>query len=98
MDIRLSKKPQNGNFNNFACNEINWLRTSKPVDFITCEIVKIAILGLFRQSQPQLCIFRASNLGNNEVVCRLENAIFETSGSKMVAINKKGEMAKAITP
>jgi hypothetical protein len=28
---------------------------------------------------------------NQESAIRLENAVFETSGSKMVAINKKGK-------
>ena len=35
---------------------------------------------------------------NREAAHRLENAIFETNGSKMVAETKKGEMASTITP
>jgi integrase len=35
---------------------------------------------------------------NQEAPFRLENAIFELNGSKMVANNKKGVMAKTITP
>jgi len=35
---------------------------------------------------------------NREAARRLENTIFETNGSKMVAETKKGEMASAITP
>jgi integrase len=35
---------------------------------------------------------------NQEALSRLENTIFESSGSKMVAETKKGEMAEAITP
>jgi hypothetical protein len=35
---------------------------------------------------------------NQEAALRLENAIFEINGSKMVANNKKGAMARTITP
>jgi hypothetical protein len=35
---------------------------------------------------------------NQEAALRLENAIFEINGSKMVANNKKGITAKTITP
>lgn len=35
---------------------------------------------------------------NQEAPSKLENAIFELDGSKMVANNKKGDMIKAITP
>lgn len=35
---------------------------------------------------------------NQESACRLENAIFETSGSKMVAKTKKGVSEKSVTP
>ena len=35
---------------------------------------------------------------NQDAPSRLENTIFESSGSKMVAETKKGEMAKTITP
>lgn len=35
---------------------------------------------------------------NQEAACKLENTIFETSGSKMVAEKKKGIMADAVTP
>ena len=35
---------------------------------------------------------------NQEAPSRLENTIFETSGSRMVAETKKGEMVETITP
>ena len=35
---------------------------------------------------------------NQEAACRLENAIFETSGSKMVAETKKGATVQTVTP
>jgi hypothetical protein len=35
---------------------------------------------------------------NQEAPSKLENTIFETSGSKMVAETKKGEMEVTITP
>jgi len=35
---------------------------------------------------------------NRESACKLENTIFETNGSKMVAETKKGEMAITVTP
>jgi integrase len=35
---------------------------------------------------------------NQEAACRLENAIYETSGSKMVADEEKGATAKTVTP
>jgi integrase len=35
---------------------------------------------------------------NQEAACRLENTIFEPSGSRMVAVNEKGDMQNSITP
>jgi len=35
---------------------------------------------------------------NQEAACRLENAIFEVSGSKMVADEEKGATAETATP
>jgi len=35
---------------------------------------------------------------NQEAACRVENAIFKTNGSKMVAEKKKGVMENATTP
>jgi len=37
-------------------------------------------------------------INHNNLVNRLENTIFETDGSKMVAETKKEEMAQTITP
>jgi integrase len=35
---------------------------------------------------------------NQEAACRLENAIFGATGSKMVAEKKKGPRSKSVTP
>ena len=38
------------------------------------------------------------NATNQEAACRLENAVFGASGSKMVAGKKKGSRSKSVTP
>ena len=38
------------------------------------------------------------NPTNQEAACRLENSIFQSTGSKMVATNKKGATFKIVTP
>jgi hypothetical protein len=52
-------------------------------------------IGSIADSEPQSRIFRASNLGTNEAVCRLKKYVFGRSGSKMVAGTEKETIANA---
>ena len=59
------------------------------------------ILTQLGHSSPMVTLTVYAHLlkpANQEAACRLENAIFGKSGSKMVAETKKGSRSKTVTP